>query len=153
MNNNWEVNCKSTTTSYPCLWDESYVLAHDDVIKWKHFPRHWPFVREIYRWPVNSPHKGQWQGPLMFSLVCAWIKGWVNTREAVDLRRYRAHYDVTVMFRDSWKQDIQYRQTEQRPGQFSPSTTLINTQCLAIAILNTLVNALCRPFVVNVWWL
>ena len=23
--------------------------------------------------------------------------GWVNSREAVDLRRYRAHYDVTVM--------------------------------------------------------
>ena len=20
---------------------------HDDVIKWKHFPRYWPFVREI----------------------------------------------------------------------------------------------------------
>ena len=23
---------------------------HDDVIKWKHFPRYWPFVREIHRW-------------------------------------------------------------------------------------------------------
>ena len=48
--------------------------------------------------PVNSPHKGQWRGALMFSLICAWINGWVNNREAVDLRRYRAHYDVTVMF-------------------------------------------------------
>ena len=28
---------------------------HDDVIKWKHFPRYWPFVREIHRSPVNSP--------------------------------------------------------------------------------------------------
>ena len=43
---------------------------HDDVIKWKHFPRHWPFVREIHRPPVNSPHKGQWRGALMFSLIC-----------------------------------------------------------------------------------
>ena len=34
-------------------------LTHDDVIKWKHFPRHWPFVRGIHRSPVNSPHKGQ----------------------------------------------------------------------------------------------
>ena len=34
-------------------------LLHDDVIKWKHFPRYWPFVRGINRPPVNSPHKGQ----------------------------------------------------------------------------------------------
>ena len=32
-------------------------VKHDDVIKWKQFPRHWPFVRGIHRWPVNSPHK------------------------------------------------------------------------------------------------
>ena len=29
----------------------------DDVIKWKHFPRYWPFVRGIDRSPVGSPHK------------------------------------------------------------------------------------------------
>ena len=72
-------------------------LAHDDVIKWKHFPRYWPFVRGIHRSPVNSPHKGQWRGALMFSLICVWINGWVNNREAGDLRRYRAHYYVSVM--------------------------------------------------------
>ena len=70
---------------------------HDDVIKWKHFPRYWPFVRGIHRSPVNSPHKGQWRGPLMFCLICTWINGWVNNRGAGDLRRHRAHYDVTVM--------------------------------------------------------
>ena len=32
----------------------------------------------------------------MFSLICARINGWVNTREAGDLRRNRAHYDVIV---------------------------------------------------------
>ena len=47
--------------------------------------------------PVNSPHKGQWHGALMFSLICAWISGWVNNREAGDLRRQRAHYGVIVM--------------------------------------------------------
>ena len=73
------------------------VQRHDDVIKWKHFPRYWPFVRGIHRPPVNSPHKGQWRGPLMLSLICVWINGWVNNREAGDLRRYRAHYDFTVM--------------------------------------------------------
>ena len=77
-----------------------FVAWHDDVIKWKHFPRYWPFVRGIHRWPVNSPHKGQWRGALMFSLICVWINGWVNSRDAGDLRRYRAHYDVTMM--KSW---------------------------------------------------
>ena len=72
---------------------------YDDVIKWKHFPRYWPFVRGIHRSPVNSPHKGQWRGVLMFSLICAWINAWVNNREAGDLRRHHAHYDVTVMIR------------------------------------------------------
>ena len=33
----------------------------------------------------------------MFSLICVWINGWVNNREAGDLRRHRAHYDVNVM--------------------------------------------------------
>ena len=75
----------------PIIW------IHDDVKKWKNFPRYWPFVRGIHRSMVNSPHKGQWRGALMFSLICVWINGWVNIREAGDLRRVRAHYDVTVM--------------------------------------------------------
>ena len=50
--------------------------------------------------PVNSPHKGQWRGALMFSLICARIKDWVNNGEAGDLRRHRVHYDVIVM--TSW---------------------------------------------------
>ena len=45
----------------------------------------------------NSPHKGQWRGALVFSLICVWINVWVNNREAGDLRRYRAHYHVTVV--------------------------------------------------------
>ena len=44
-----------------------------------------------------APHKGQWRGALMFSMICVWINGCVNNREAGDLRRYRAHYDVIVM--------------------------------------------------------
>ena len=71
--------------------------GHDDVMKWKHFPRYWPFVRGIHRSPVNSPHKGHWRGALMFSLICIWINGWVNNREAGDLKRHRAHYEVIVM--------------------------------------------------------
>ena len=70
---------------------------HDDVIKWQHFPCYWPFVRGIHRSPVNSPHKGQWSGTLMFSFICACMSRWVNNREAGVLRRHRAHYDVFIM--------------------------------------------------------
>ena len=73
------------------------IPMHDDVIKWKHFPRNWPFVRGIHRSAVDSPHKGQWRGPLMFSLICVRMNGWVNNGKAGDLRRHRTHYDVTVM--------------------------------------------------------
>ena len=52
----------------------------------------------------NSPvtgECGQSRGALMFSLICVWTKGWVNNRDADDLRCHRgddrAHYDVTVM--------------------------------------------------------
>ena len=78
------------------LWVTSGFLYYDDVIKWKHFPRYWPFVWGIHR-PVNSPHKGQWRGALMISFICARINGWVNNRKDGDLRRHYAHYDVTVM--------------------------------------------------------
>ena len=67
---------------------------HDEVIKWKHFPCYWPFVRGINRWPVNPPHKGQWR---MFSVICAWTNGCANNGYAGDLRCHHAHYDVTVM--------------------------------------------------------
>ena len=69
------------------------VLFHDDAIKWKHVPRYRSFVQGIHR----SPHKGQWRGALMFSLICAWINGWANNRKAGDLRRHCAHYDLIVM--------------------------------------------------------
>ena len=85
----WICWCKSNPCAQYCL--------HDDVIIWKHCPRYWPFVRDIHRPPVNSPHIGQWRGALVFILICSWINGWVNNREAGDLRRHRARYDVIVM--------------------------------------------------------
>ena len=79
------------------LLTRSLNQAQDDVMKWKLFPRYWSFVRGIHRSPVNSPHKGKWRGALVFSLICARIKGWVNNREAGDFRRHHAHYCVIVM--------------------------------------------------------
>ena len=68
-----------------------YPNFHDDVIKWKHYARYWSFMRGFHWSPVDSPHKGQWRGALMFSLICA------NNRDAGDLRCHRAHYDDTVI--------------------------------------------------------
>ena len=56
-----------------------------------------PFLLGIRRSRVNSPHKDQWRGALMFSLICAWTNSWSNNQDANDLRRHRAHYDVSVM--------------------------------------------------------
>ena len=60
---------------------------------------YWPFVRRIHPPWVKSPHKGQWRGALTFYLICAWINSWEkqNNDEAADLRRHRAHFDVTLM--------------------------------------------------------
>ena len=58
------------------------------------------FVRGIHRSPVNFPHKDKWRGALRLFLICAWIKGSVNNREAGDLSRHRAHDDVTVMYKN-----------------------------------------------------
>ena len=93
----YTVYCFSKTHSgiymsfYPSWMD------HDDIIKWKHFPRYWPFVRGVHRLLVNSPHKGQWRGSLMISLICAWTNSWINNWDTGDLRCHRAHYDITVM--------------------------------------------------------
>ena len=74
--------------------DDQHVGAnHDDVIKWKHFPRYWPFV-----WGIH-----QWRRALIFSLICVWKNGWENNRGAGDLRRYRSHYDVIVMITEGYE--------------------------------------------------
>ena len=102
MRREWWLRCIIYTSTQ---YDTILILAtqpHDDVIKWKHFPHYWPFVRGIHRFPVNSPHKGQWRGALMFSLIWARTNGWVNKGEASDLRCHRAHYDVIVMLTTQW---------------------------------------------------
>ena len=103
-----EIGRPQTYSSVPYPEIIDYIIGnknnvHDDVIKWKHFPRYWPFVRGIHRSPLNSPQKGQWRGALMFSLIYAWINAWLNNREAGDLRRHRAYYDVTVMLTNIWR--------------------------------------------------
>ena len=95
------VNCLCIRNEGPWSVGPKCTFVHDNVIKWKHFLHYWPFVWGIHRSPVNSHRKGQWRGALMFSLICASTNGWVNNRYAGDLRRHRAHYDVTVMHWDT----------------------------------------------------
>ena len=71
-------------------------INHDDIIKWKLFPRYCPFVKGIRRSPVDPHHKGQWHGALSF-FICAWTNGWANNRDAGDLRHHGTHYSITVM--------------------------------------------------------
>ena len=114
----WPFQSKQSTSILNYSGDEVEIFrenkfdtttVHDDVIKGKLFPCYWPFMRGIPRSPVNSPHKGQWRGALMFSLICVWINGWVNNRETGDLRRYRARYDVIVMScLDFWCRHVIY---------------------------------------------
>ena len=62
----WGHHYKILTTDTPWLARKGMICKlflvkwrkHDDVIKWKHFPRYWPFVRRIHRSPVNFPHRG-----------------------------------------------------------------------------------------------
>ena len=48
-------------------------VFHDDVIKWKHFPRNWPFAGGggggFTSQPVNFPYKGQWRGALILMFL------------------------------------------------------------------------------------
>ena len=81
----------------PYVRSKELLNHYDDIIKWKHFPHNWPFVRGIHRSQVNSPHKDQWCGALMFSLIGTQINSWVKNGKAGDWRRHRTHYDIIVV--------------------------------------------------------
>ena len=63
---------------------------------------YWPFVRGIHRSPVDSPHKGQCHGALMFSFICTWTNGWANNPDIGDLRQHHAHYHFIVIHSSTW---------------------------------------------------
>ena len=52
-----------------------------------------PLCREF----TDHPHKDQWRGAVMFSLISTWINVRVNYGEAGDLRFHEAHYDIIVI--------------------------------------------------------
>ena len=126
--------------------------AHDDVIKWKHFPRYWPFVRGIHRSPVKSPHKGQWRGALMFSLTCVWINGWINNHKAGNLIRYRVHYDVIVM---NWVTPAESAHCQIPQHMFSILPGKLNFTVTHICCFNRYVSSFCPVYITQIiiiWW-
>ena len=72
-----------------------YDLKHDDVIKWRHFPSCGELTG--HRWIHLRPVRHSF----IFSLICAWINTWVNSHEAGNLSRHRAHCDVSAI--DCWR--------------------------------------------------
>ena len=90
-------NCYSCCTQYHVYWCNCTI----NLAWWRYQMETFSALLTICAGnsPLTGefPAKGQWRGALMFSLICAWMNEYVNNREAGDLRRYRAHYDVTVM--------------------------------------------------------
>ena len=74
--------------------------------------------------PPPPPSKGQWRVHLMFSLIYAWINGWVNNREAGDLTRHRTRYDVALIRKFifslymSWSTVARLRQVHSGPHSY-----------------------------------
>ena len=75
--------------------------SHDDVIKWKLFPRYWTFVREIH----------QWRGALMFSMICAKQprRRWLETPSSSLLRHCndkQSHHREYLQYRHNGRDGV-----------------------------------------------
>ena len=103
-------NCESSFCQIVVTGVPAGCRYHDDVIKWRHSPRYWPFVRGLHRSLVNSSHKDQWRKALMFSLIYAWINGWVNNREAGDLWRHSNEEIFAFSFRGNYVRERPYKE-------------------------------------------
>ena len=97
-------------------------------------------LRGEFTGPVNSPHKGQWRGALMFSLICTQINDWVNNREAGDLRCHGGHYDVSVMCCNVHENHLTHL-----------TFPMARPKCLMRDFTN--LNRRCKAHQTNVWWI
>ena len=79
--------------SYISVQPGVIMTSHDDVIKGNIFCITGSLCGPL----VNSPHKDQQHGALMFPFICAWTNTWANNGNAGDLKCHHAHYYVTVM--------------------------------------------------------
>ena len=50
--------------SHMIVLSQMWTTFHDEVIKWKHMPRHWPFLSGIHRSPVTKASDAElWSAP------------------------------------------------------------------------------------------
>ena len=77
----------------------------------------------------------------MFSLICAWINDWVNNRKAGDLRRHRAHYDVTVMTNLSFGLSLGW------------ASRTLSTESMIFVLLSAVLGLFWRYLVLVLWCL
>ena len=93
---NLKLVCSATycnmTTNTPCFSRFPIDLTWQPVSAWHH-ASFWNRKRRWRHRSVRIVNTELW----CFSLICAWTNGWVNNRDAADLRYNRPHYDVTVM--------------------------------------------------------
>ena len=125
--------------------------THDDVIKWKRFPRNWPFVMGINRSPMDSSHKGQRRGALLFSLICAWTNGWQSRRRWFETSScsfwchcsiYPNHYNKTWEWHTVLCLSVFWRKLKPRSGTvvflYLCSSTFARSQHICCKHENTL---------------
>ena len=81
------------------------------------------FVRGIHRWPVNSPHKGQWRGKCFHLMTSSWIRtvAWLLQCH----RTTPANYAYNLPIPNCSK-------TQQNNGSFKCSVT-IQIQCCELS--------------------
>ena len=113
-----------------CVWWRLLINNQSNllIIKRKHFPRYWPFMRGIHRSPVNSPHKGRWREALMFPLIWAWTNGWANNRDTGDLRRHGAHDVIEMSPQNLAGNDWSFRKW--RPWFSAPTSLGTSVYCM-----------------------
>ena len=87
-----------------CGW-----LQHDDVIKWKHFPRYWPFARGIDRLPFCSWRGLVWGVIRTKPLWCHYDEAPCMTRPHLDLANSgsgcfstQCCFEITHVFFPRW---------------------------------------------------
>ena len=105
------MHLRNKLSPYPLSYDTRHWFWHYDVIKWKHFPRYWRFVRGLKRSLLDSLHKAQWRRALMFSSMCTWTNGWatIETPMIIDalrslwrlcngMHKWTSHYNCLYAF-------------------------------------------------------
>ena len=79
--------------------DDGFWLKHDDVIKWKYFPRNWPLVQGIHREPVTRSFDVFFDLRLNKLLSKQWWDWWLETLSRPLWRHCNVNYNLSTCVR------------------------------------------------------